>query len=93
MNLRQMLAALRQERDQVEEVIHNLERLALTRESHSGGSAAVLTQSRKRGRPPGSKNRFSAGSRSGNARRVFEQRERVLAAGHGGAHEQADITD
>ena len=57
MDVNKILAALRQERAQIEEVIINLELLALTRERRRGRPPAILAAARKRGRPKGSKNK------------------------------------
>ena len=57
MDVNKILVALRQERAQIEEVIINLELLALTRERRRGRPPAILAAARKRGRPKGSKNR------------------------------------
>ncbi len=87
MDVRLMLTALRQERAQVEEVILNLERLALTRESRRGRPPGTLVR-RKRGRPPGSKNRSTVVSKNGGRGLLPEHRERAFAAGHGATQEQ-----
>ena len=54
-----MLAELRQEREQVEEAIITLERLARGQGRRRGRPPAWMTATgpKKRGRPPGSKNR------------------------------------
>lgn len=57
-----MLAELRQEREQLEEAIITLERLARGRGRRRGRPPAWMTAAKeagpkKRGRPPGSKNR------------------------------------
>jgi len=51
-----MLADLRAEREQVEEAIIVLERLATGRTKRRGRPPAWMSQAKKRGRPPGSKN-------------------------------------
>jgi hypothetical protein len=57
MDVNRILAALRQEREQLDAVIMNLEHLAQNRERRRGRPPSVLTAARKRGRPRGSKNR------------------------------------
>ena len=57
MDINKMLAELRQEREQIEEAIMTLERLARGRGRRRGRPPAWMTQIKKRGRPPGSKNR------------------------------------
>jgi hypothetical protein len=52
-----MLAELRQEREQVEEAIMTLERVALGRGKRRGRPPAWMTATKRRGRPPGSKNK------------------------------------
>jgi len=52
-----MLAELRQERDQLEEAIMTLERLARGRGRRRGRPPAWMTELKRRGRPPGSKNK------------------------------------
>jgi len=57
MDIIKMLAELRQERDQLEEAILTLERLARGRGRRRGGPPAWMTELKRRGRPPGSKNK------------------------------------
>ena len=57
MELMKMLADLRQEREQIEEAILTLERLARGRSRRRGRPPAWLATIKKRGRPPGSKNK------------------------------------
>jgi len=60
MDIAKMLADLRQEREQVEEAIVVLERLARGHGKRRGRPPAWMTaasQIRRRGRPPGSKNK------------------------------------
>jgi hypothetical protein len=61
MDISKILADLRQEREQLEEAILSLERLALGRGKRRGRPPAwmnsVAAQPRKRGRPLGSKNK------------------------------------
>jgi hypothetical protein len=52
-----MLAELRQERDQVDEAIIVLERMAVGRGKRRGRPPAWMTAAKRRGRPPGSKNK------------------------------------
>lgn len=52
-----MLADLRTERDQLEEAILTLERLARGRGRRRGRPPAWMTELKRRGRPPGSKNK------------------------------------
>jgi len=53
----EMLADLRQEREQIEEAIMTLERLARGRGRRRGRPPAWMTAIKRRGRPPGSKNK------------------------------------
>ena len=57
MDINKMLSELRLEREQIEEAIMTLERLARRRGRRRGRPPAWMTQIKKRGRPPGSKNR------------------------------------
>jgi len=60
MDVNKMLADLRQEREQIEEAILSLERLARGRGRRRGRPPAWLSQleqPKRRGRPPGSKNK------------------------------------
>jgi len=52
-----MLTELRQEREQIEEAIVTLERLARGRGKRRGRPPAWMAALKRRGRPPGSKNR------------------------------------
>jgi len=56
MDLLKMLADLRQEREQIEEAILTLERLARGRGRRRGRPPAWMATIKRRGRPPGSKN-------------------------------------
>jgi hypothetical protein len=58
MDVTKMLAELRQEREQIEEAIISLERLARGRGKRRGRPPAWMTEVKKRGRPPGSKNKL-----------------------------------
>jgi hypothetical protein len=60
MDVAKMLADLRQEREQIEEVILSLERLARGRGKRRGRPPAWMQEVKKRGRPPGSKNKPKA---------------------------------
>ena len=60
MDVTKILAELRQERDQLEEAILSLERLALGRGRRRGRPPAWMAVAKKRGRPPGSKNKASS---------------------------------
>ena len=57
MDVIKMLAELRQDRDQLEEAILTLERLARGRGRRRGRPPAWMTELKRRGRPPGSKNK------------------------------------
>jgi hypothetical protein len=60
MDVNKMLAELRQEREQIEEAIIILERLARGRGKRRGRPPLWMSQPtpvRRRGRPPGSKNK------------------------------------
>ncbi len=57
MDINKMLAELRMEREQIEEAIMTLERLARGRGRRRGRPPAWMSQIKRRGRPPGSKNR------------------------------------
>jgi hypothetical protein len=60
MDVAKILADLRQEREQLEEAILSLERLAMGRGRRRGRPPAWMSEAKKRGRPPGSKNKTSA---------------------------------
>src|SRR6202046_1675217 len=57
MDINKMLADLRLEREQIEEAIMTLERLARGRGRRRGRPPAWMSMIKRRGRPPGSKNR------------------------------------
>ena len=57
MDVLKMLADLRQERDQLEEAILTLERLARGRGRRRGRPPAWMSELKRKGRPPGSKNK------------------------------------
>ena len=80
MDVNKILAALRQERSQIEEVIVSLELLALSRDRRRGRPPAILAAAtRKRGRPRGSKNKTSRTKAAMVA--AAQQPELALAAG------------
>jgi hypothetical protein len=64
MDVTKILADLRQERDQLEEAILSLERLARGRGKRRGRPPAWMTVAKKRGRPPGSKNKMQTSAAS-----------------------------
>jgi hypothetical protein len=57
MDVSKILEELRQEREQLEEAILSLERLARGRGKRRGRPPAWMVEAKKRGRPVGSKNR------------------------------------
>ncbi len=59
MDVTKILTELRQEREQIEEAIISLERLARGRGKRRGRPPAWLAVAKRRGRPPGSKNKTS----------------------------------
>ena len=81
MDVNKMLADLRRQRDEVEQVILNLERLEHSLKRRRGRPPAMLPPPKRRGRPRGSKNRFPRATRKSEA----PQPERALAAGQSGA--------
>ena len=60
MDVSKMLAELRQERDQLDEAIMTLERLARGRGRRRGRPPAWMTELKRKGRPPGSKSKAKA---------------------------------
>ena len=58
MDVSKILADLRQEKEQLEEAILSLERLAMGRGRRRGRPPSWMTVTKKRGRPPGSKNKI-----------------------------------
>ena len=62
MDVSKILADLRQEKEQLEEAILSLERLAMGRGRRRGRPPSWMTITKKRGRPPGSKNKTTASS-------------------------------
>ena len=67
MDVSKILADLRQERDQLEEAILSLERLARGRGKRRGRPPAWMTVAKKRGRPPGSKNKTQPAAKASAA--------------------------
>ncbi|MBV8817017.1 MAG: hypothetical protein JO022_01600 [Acidobacteriaceae bacterium] len=67
MDVAKMLAELRQEREQIEEAILSLERLARGRGKRRGRPPAWMQEVKKRGRPPGSKNKPKASDSKGSS--------------------------
>ncbi len=63
MDVAKILAELRQEREQIEEAIISLERLARGRGKRRGRPPAWLSMAKKRGRPVGSKNKTAAAAK------------------------------
>jgi hypothetical protein len=59
MDVTKIIAELRQEREQIEEAIISLERLARGRGRRRGRPPSWLAIAKKRGRPAGSKNKSS----------------------------------
>ncbi len=59
MDVTKIISGLRQEREQIEEAIISLERLARGRGRRRGRPPAWLAIDKKRGRPLGSKNKTS----------------------------------
>ena len=67
MDVSKILAELRQEREQIEEAIMSLERLARGRGRRRGRPPAWMSEVKRRGRPPGSKNKPKSDSKPSNA--------------------------
>lgn len=67
MDINKMLSELRLEREQIEEAIMTLERLARGRGRRRGRPPAWMANIKRRGRPPGSKNRPKGESKAANA--------------------------
>jgi len=88
MDVNKILTALRQERTQIEEVIVNLELLAVTRERRRGRPPAILAAARKRGRPKGSKNRPSLSRARAAIASMVERPVLAMAAGQAAVAEQ-----
>jgi hypothetical protein len=62
MDIIKMLGELRAEKDQLEEAILTLERLAAGRGRRRGRPPAWMANAKRRGRPPGSKNKATKGA-------------------------------
>jgi len=60
MDVTRILSDLRQEREQLEEAIFSLERLARGRGKRRGRPPAWMVETKRRGRPPGSRNKNTA---------------------------------
>lgn len=88
MDVNKILAALRQERAQIEEVIVNLELLALSRERRRGRPPAILAAARRRGRPRGSKNRPALSHAKAAIASFAERPVLAMAAGQAAVAEQ-----
>ena len=92
MDVKRMVADLREELEHINEVILNLERLAMSRERRRGRPPAGLALARKRGRPLGSKNKATSVKRSpSRPLTLAEQPERAMAAGQAGLAAKVDI--
>jgi hypothetical protein len=63
MDVAKILADLRQEREQLEEAILSLERLALGRGPRRGRPPLWMAEVKRRGRPPGSKNKVPSAAK------------------------------
>jgi hypothetical protein len=61
MNIETLLAELRAERENLEQAIITLERLAAGRGKRRGRPPAWMAAVKRRGRPPGSKNKRKTG--------------------------------
>jgi hypothetical protein len=64
MNLTKILSELHREREQIEEAISSLERLAAGAGRRRGRPPAWMKTAKRRGRPPGSKNRTASPNKS-----------------------------
>jgi hypothetical protein len=81
MDVSKILEELRQEREQLEEAILSLERLARGRGRRRGRPPSWMVEAKKRGRPVGSKNKTLHRSRSGSVlKKVIDQRSLAVAA-------------
>lgn len=67
MDVSKILEELRREREQLEEAILSLERLARGRGRRRGRPPAWMTEAKKRGRPVGSKNKTSSQPKASSA--------------------------
>jgi len=68
MDINKMLADLKLEREQIEEAILTLERLARGRGRRRGRPPAWMSEIKRRGRPPGSKNKPKLEPKSSSAK-------------------------
>ncbi|HWD98109.1 MAG TPA: hypothetical protein VG345_03700 [Bryobacteraceae bacterium] len=75
MDVTKILAELRQEREQLEEAILSLERLARGRGRRRGRPPAWMAEAKRRGRPPGSKNKTTT-----SASKPAQQQKTSIAA-------------
>jgi hypothetical protein len=67
MDVTKILVELRQEREQIEEAILSLERLARGRGRRRGRPPGWMSEAKKRGRPPGSKNKAASAPKTAGA--------------------------
>jgi len=67
MDVSKILEELRQEREQLEEAILSLERLARGRGRRRGRPPSWMVEAKKRGRPAGSKNKTNGQSKASSA--------------------------
>ena len=67
MDVGKILKDLREKRDELEQAIVSLERLARTRRDRRGRPPMWVTEVKRRGRPPGSKNKPRAERPEGGA--------------------------
>lgn len=67
MDVTKILEELRQEREQLEEAILSLERLARGRGRRRGRPPAWMVEAKKRGRPVGSKNKMVGQAKTSSA--------------------------
>ena len=67
MDVSKILIELRAEREQLEEAILSLERLARGRGRRRGRPPAWMTDAKRRGRPPGSKNKTMTFTKASSA--------------------------
>lgn len=63
MDVMKILGELRQEREQIEEAILSLERLARGRGRRRGRPPAWMVEAKKRGRPAGSRNKAATAAK------------------------------
>lgn len=68
MDVSKILDELRQEREQLEEAILSLERLARGRGRRRGRPPSWMVEAKKRGRPAGSKNKTTNNKAAGQAK-------------------------